>query len=120
MGVAQLDQLRAKHAWETVKKGKSDKNFKRHAKKTPARIVASGLGQAIAFLNAKSDKPDLVTELTDWLLAKRRLSKETVLIQAIINGDANFLRRATDETLAYLAWVNRFAESELRDQGVHE
>jgi len=34
-------------------------------------------------------------------------------MQNIMRGDAVFLRRATDETLAYLQWFNRFAEAEL-------
>ena len=34
------------------------------------------------------------------------------LLEQIVNGDSNFLRRATDETLAYLQWLNRFAEAE--------
>ena len=28
------------------------------------------------------------------------------------SSDSDFLRRATDETIAYLQWLNRFAEAE--------
>ena len=37
---------------------------------------------------------------------------EQLIKEAIIHGDSDFLRRATDEALAYLAWLNRFAEAE--------
>jgi hypothetical protein len=33
------------------------------------------------------------------------------MIAAIIEGDANRLRQMTAETLAYLAWLNRFCEA---------
>ncbi len=33
------------------------------------------------------------------------------LLESIIKGDSEFLRRATDEVIAYLQWLNRFAEA---------
>ena len=63
---ATLDQHRAKHAWEAVQRAKrrdglhqdqDPKKFGGQAKKLPVRIMASGLGQALAFLKAKDYAP---------------------------------------------------------------
>src|SRR5262249_40567465 len=89
------------------------------AKKLPNRILAAGLGQALAFLAAKQQKKPslkkLLDNLTDWVLTKRPLrgEKPKSLMDSIIYGNSDFLRRATEETLAYLQWLNRFAEAEL-------
>lgn len=123
-----LDQRRARHAWEAVKRVKEKagpharqdpKKFGGQAKKLPTRIMASGLGQALAFLKAKDYAPGLLFELADWVLVKRheRQGQPPDLLQEIVNGDSAFLRRATDETLAYLQWLNRFAEAEGLTEG---
>lgn len=112
-----LDQRRANHAWEVVQRAKSKpdaKKFGGQAKKLPTRIMAAGLGQALAFLKAKGYAPELLAELSKWmeqrLPLKQGESKE--LLERIVKGNSEFLRRATDEVMAYLLWLNRFAEAE--------
>jgi CRISPR-associated protein Cmr5 len=128
-----LDQRRARHAWEAVdafakihvreSNGKRDpdkeaKKYATHAKKLPTRILTAGLGQALAFLKAKGYAPDLLMALSDWVLDKR-LNKDSkkprpaddALLHAIVNGNSDELRRWTDESLAYLQWLNRWVES---------
>ncbi|MGB9689979.1 type III-B CRISPR module-associated protein Cmr5 [Thermogutta sp.] len=120
-----LDQRRAEHAWQAVQaaKNKNDKEvfekFHGQAKKLPVRIIASGLGQALAFLKAKKYAPDLLIALGDWVLNKRLnpdsnkpKPDDMALLKAVVEGDAEFLRWATDEVLAYLQWLNRFADAE--------
>jgi CRISPR-associated protein Cmr5 len=108
------DQLRAKHAWETAQRVLDPKNridgkvFGGAAKKLPVRIMASGLGQALAFLHAKGKTPALLDALGDWVL-KDPESKD--LLAAVINGTTDSLRQHTVETLAYLQWLNRFCEA---------
>ena len=120
---ATLDQLRANHAWEAVQRAKAErgphaaqtpKKFGGQGKKLPIRIMASGLGQSLAFLKAKKGAPGLVTELSDWVAMriKPRPGEATDLLERIIKGDSDFLRRSTDEVLAYLQWLTRFAEAE--------
>jgi CRISPR-associated protein Cmr5 len=130
-GTQTLDQKRAKHAWEAVrnlgkpngqerKYGEEAKTYGREAKKLPTRIMAAGLGQALAFLAAKSASEKkhslslLLRDLTKWVIEQRSLGsrRQESLLENILEGDADFLRRATDETLSYLVWLNRFAESE--------
>lgn len=128
-----LDQRRAQHAWQAVEQTRAfnlntKKDFAREAKRLPVRIKTAGLGQSLAFLNAKakSDKDkgedaqgQLLIALGDWLLKERRLASQPngaiaqdSLIQAIINGNADLLRRATEEALLYLQWLTRFSEAE--------
>lgn len=114
-----LDQRRAAHAWAAVERLRVGTNeaddYAREAKKLPVRIIGAGLGQALAFIAAKADKKSglkaLHDDLTSW--ARQRLSELTsheTLLEAVVKENSEFLRRATDEMLAYLGWLNRFTE----------
>lgn len=116
------DQKRAAAAWERIRAveiNESDaKNYARAAKQTSTRILTGGLGQALAFLLAKAagDKKSPLRQLYDdlsaWVLTGRGIrASGDHLLDGIIHGDSIFLRRATDETLAYLGWLTRFAEA---------
>jgi CRISPR-associated protein Cmr5 len=123
------DQQRAKHAMQAVEAiltgpkklaPEKAKKFGGQARKLPTRIVASGLGQALAFLKAKDYAPDLLTALGDWVLGvvkptddvKKLLTKpDEALLKAVILGTSDYLRQATGEALAYLQWLNRFCEA---------
>lgn len=95
------------------------------ARKMPTRIMASGLGQTLAFMQAKSLAEPLRVGLADWLLDKRRFPDSNnpppaadELLKRLIHGDADYLRLATAEALAYLKWVVRFADAAgLTDSG---
>lgn len=134
------DQQRAKHAMQAVEavlqkfpptvQGKKStphekaKKFGGQARKMPTRIVASGLGQALAFLKAKDYAPDLLAALGEWVLSvvkptnevqieltKPGTKRDEELLKAVILGTSDYLRQATDEALAYLQWLNRFCEA---------
>jgi CRISPR-associated protein Cmr5 len=118
-----LDQRRADHAYRRVKLVKrgpkaDQKDFKIQVKKLPARIVTSGLGQALAFLEAKASAPDLRAGLADWIeecgLVGFAPPADRLLLR-VIKGDSDFLRFATAECLAYLQWLVRFTEAEFQD-----
>jgi CRISPR-associated protein Cmr5 len=117
-GPKTLDQQRAEHAWEVVEKvkcksDKEKKQFGTQAKKLPTRIMAAGLGQALAFLLAKEYAPDLQQALSNWLAARRRpkAGEDERLVVRLLREDANFQRYATAECLAYLVWLVRFADA---------
>jgi CRISPR-associated protein Cmr5 len=129
-----LDQRRALHAWDciqsmsgrkngTVEPSAEAKEYGREAKKLPTRILAAGLGQALAFLDAKKTKKPglqkLQEHLTDWVVRNRSLGglRAESLLHNVIKGDSTFLRRATDEALAYLQWLVRFADAEGLTEG---
>lgn len=125
-----LDQRRANHAWKAIQEIKKSfpkdkaKEYGGHAKKLPMRIMVAGLGQALAFILAKAGDPNtrehkaqvkkVHDHLADWVIKNRLLSATTSddLLQSILKGDSDFLRRATDEALVYLTWLNRFVEAE--------
>ncbi len=124
-----LDQRRARHAWRAIQEAKrlpknKAKEYGGDAKKLPTRIMTAGLGQALAFIVAKAGEPSsrdykahiakVHADLSHWVIKDRPMSaaKPDCLLQSIIEGDSDFLRRATDEVLAYLIWLNRFAEAE--------
>ena len=134
-GVAQaqhvtLDQRRARHAWTQIEsvqrefKRKEQDEYAGQAKKMPIRILTSGLGAALAFLLSKArtgtrdEKRHFVQlhlDLTDWVIRQRPLTAAVnpgSLLESVIQGDADFLRLATDEVMAYLQWLNRFAEAQ--------
>lgn len=123
-----LEQRRAGHAWDVIQRakqkqghhqGQDPKKFGGQAKRLPTRIIAAGLGQALAFLKAKRYAPGLLAELTDWIEARIPPLQDEPrdLLERIVKGDSDFLRRATDEVLAYLVWLNRFAEAEELTEG---
>lgn len=119
------DQLRAQAAQKSVADlpVADREDYFGEAKKLPVRIMASGLGQALAFIAAKAKKRSslkgLQADLSTWVLKRIEPAACNVncppdtppLLHCIIHGDSAFVRRATDETLAYLKWLNRFAEA---------
>lgn len=125
-----LDQRRARHAWEAVARmserpGKLQNAYRREAKRLPVRTLTAGLGQALAFLNAKRSEAhdELLRDVADWVLNKREGPKSVferpkagALIEKIVEGNGVFLRIAVDEVLAYTRWLNRFSEAELEDE----
>ena len=118
--LATLDQRRAAHAWDVVdavasRADKEKKEFGTQAKKLPTRIMAAGLGQALAFLEAQKYAPELRDALADWIHRRRPSAsadpEQKRLVVRIIRGAADFLRFATAECLAYLQWLVRFADA---------
>lgn len=125
-----LDQRRARHAWQRIAAVQQDFDRRKQdeyagqAKKMPTRIIASGLGAALAFVLAKAkpgtkdEKPHFMRlhqDLTDWVIHQRPLTaakRKDSLLESVIYGDVDLLRLATDEVLAYLMWLNRFAEAQ--------
>lgn len=89
------DQLRAKHAWEVVERVKGSKDAKLFggaARKLPVRIMASGLGQALAFLAAKGKTPELLKALSDWVLNQPKSG----LPRFAVKADGSALPKAGD------------------------
>lgn len=123
-----LGQLRGDEAWNCVNAvlelGEEERSdYAIEAQKLPIRIKASGLGQALAFLAAKAKKKKkganlLLTHLSNWVLEKRQAGwsgdasdDSLALLHAVITRDSEFLRWATDETMGFLEWLNRFTDA---------
>lgn len=110
-----IEQKRAKSAWEHVGEGPA-KEYVSLTQGAPVHIYTAGLGQTVAFYLTKA-KPGneyetLLTHLAEWVLQNRQgLKNGNALMQDIQNGDTQAYRRLTSETLAYLAWLKRFAKA---------
>jgi CRISPR-associated protein Cmr5 len=113
-----IEQRRAHWAYsfatdDSAVKAKKDE-IGRLAKQLPARIMTAGLGHALAFTKEKGGEI-LVDGLSKWLAKRIPSNGKDDLICRIKDGDAAFLRRATDETLAILIWINRFFEANAKE-----
>jgi CRISPR-associated protein Cmr5 len=128
-----LEQKRALHAWKEVEdliskytNKKDQEEYEGEAKKLPSRIINAGLGQALAFIHAKRNKKKplelLEKHISDWILIERKLlpiisnndTPPKILLEAIVKSNSSeYLRRVTDETMAYMIWINRFLEAQI-------
>ncbi|MCC6367837.1 MAG: type III-B CRISPR module-associated protein Cmr5 [Bryobacterales bacterium] len=117
MALKTLAQQRAQHAWDAVqqslKRPDFEKRFADPAKKMPARIRASGLGQTVAFMRAK-EGGDVLKAVADWCHQRgvAKDSSEDALLIQFKESNAADLRYLTAEALAYLEWLVRFADAE--------
>jgi CRISPR-associated protein Cmr5 len=121
MALKTLAQQRARHAWDVVqqalKRPDFEKRFADPAKKMPARVRASGLGQTIAFMRAK-EGGDVLNAVAGWCHQSglmKESSEDGLLIQ-FKDGTAADLRQLTAEALAYLEWLVRFADAARKDK----
>jgi CRISPR-associated protein Cmr5 len=120
MALQTLAQQRAKHAWDAVQaalhRSDFEKKFADPAKKMPARIRASGLGQTVAFMHAK-EGGDVLEAVAAWCQQGgliNQANEEGLLIQ-FKEGTAADLRQLTAEALAYIEWLVRFADAARKD-----
>ncbi len=109
-----------------------DDKYKSYVSKLPSMILSNGLGQTLAFIYAKRKKDkdkirsgsennpknayDLIyLQLTDYLKSENTIrvrmpSTENDLVRWVINQETYEYRYITEEVLAFLKWLKRFAE----------
>jgi CRISPR-associated protein Cmr5 len=125
-------QKRAEVAWACIAKVKdpnnkiNSKEYRSRAEKLPAMLKINGLGQTLAFLISKDgvDKT-LYDHLSRWLTdeknsplrwvdsANQPLNGEPKLIARVQKTTSLVYRQATEEALAFVGWLKRFAAAEL-------
>ena len=105
------------------------KNFRSYARKIPQMILSNGLGQTLAFVKAKAKDGNayelIYSQLTDYLrsdsTARIQMRGDGELIEWVITLDSEKYRFITEEILAFLSWLKRFAEGmidvEEREEG---
>jgi CRISPR-associated protein Cmr5 len=113
------EQERAKEAWNLVNSVSHTiiDRYAAVAKSAPIMILTNGLGQTLAFFISKSKEGNeyslLYNHLSNWL--NRNIpwsSNEDIgddLIEKITNEDSKIYRMVTEEALAFLSWIKRFA-----------
>jgi CRISPR-associated protein Cmr5 len=113
------EQKRAARAWENVREvvgHEKAKEYSQLSKGAPADIQTFGLGQTLAFWNAKGETHhlNLLNHVSAWVLEQMKVTGSTSLLDWLINrASTDDYRRATTEAIAFLNWVKRFAESEI-------
>lgn len=119
--VRTIEQKRATHAWGKIQSlsNKPDgfkKKYNALVKKVPVLILTNGLGQALAFLKAKSKNDDhhmeLYRHVSEGVDLQLPLNGKD-LLEKLLQDNSTFLRQTTRTALAYLQWLKRFAEAEL-------
>ncbi len=117
-----LEQKRASAAWNRVKdvKGKPhESKYRALVKGAMAEIQTNGLGQALAFWAAKKEEHHkaLASHVSEWVKSELKITdpKKNLLEWVTQDARTDQYRRATSEAMAFLAWLKRFAEAELKD-----
>lgn len=113
------DQQRAQSAWQNVRQVPEEKGkeYGSLARGLAAMIQTNGLGQTLAFLQAKAegktDKPHamLFRHLSGWVGKQMTGQDRADLLEWLIQQNSDVYRRATAEALAYALWLRRFAEA---------
>lgn len=115
---ATLDQQRAKHALTQVNAFKGD--VTNVTDSLPAMVMGSGLGPALAFLNAKGkgEHLEVYRSVQSWLSMCKVVpwTQQTAqdLIERLANENSFVYRAATREALAYLGWLKRLAKAKAK------
>lgn len=124
---AMTQQQRAKWAWDAVAEvSANDEVYLREARKLPARLLTSGMGQTMAYLHAKSHDEEgkssnngiglLYNQLGERLrtlpLVQRRLkpAPKSTAMELIVRLEPSDYRTLSRELLASAEWIKRFAE----------
>jgi len=94
-------------------------NYRSYSRRIPTMILTNGLGQTLAFMKAKSEKGNaysfLYQQITNYLKSGKA-SRITMppdkneLIEWVISCDSKEYKFITQELLAFLNWLRRFAE----------
>lgn len=115
-----LERERAARAWDNITsvKGQSyEKEYGSLARKLSTMIQVNGLAQTLAFLKAKgkSHHNEAYNHISAWICDRFKWQDSDLLKRTISNTmDSQQYRLTTAECLAFLQWLKRFAEAELK------
>jgi CRISPR-associated protein Cmr5 len=101
------------------------KNYRSYVKKIPTMILSNGLGQTLAFIKSKSEKGNayklIYEQLTEYIrnpyttrIQMPEDKKE--LVEWVISCGSEKYRYITQEILAFLNWLKRFAEGLIEEE----
>lgn len=116
-GLRNLEQLRAKHAYEWRDKiGTGKEGGRAVAKKVPAMIISNGFLGALAFAIEDNGGPLTVFKaIIDYLHDAKvdcgiAATEPETFMKALCAANADTLRTITSEAMAYLNYLRRFAK----------
>ncbi|ALV63532.1 CRISPR-associated RAMP Cmr5 [Thermococcus sp. 2319x1] len=143
MNLRTLEQERAKFAYEKVREVMNadenvQKKYSSYVKSAPALIMTSGLGQTLAFYLSKLEKKGeadcesiipikeekaekiayayLYKHICEWLAERRKLTDNRDPLKFYLEADALEAITLTQETLALLNWLKKFADAMLEKE----
>ncbi|WP_042688018.1 type III-B CRISPR module-associated protein Cmr5 [Methermicoccus shengliensis] len=122
-----LEQIRAEFAYKKINevKGKPfESEYARYVKNASAMILINGLGNTLAFYLSKSKKKDdeseeenaystLYKHINEWLNERCFCSGDA--IEWIIETDSTKVFQVTQDVLALLNWMKKFAKATLKE-----
>jgi CRISPR-associated protein Cmr5 len=126
--IDKLEKGRAEFAYKCVleakeKLGADSKKYKSYAKKIPSMILSNGLGQTLAFIKSKREKAYefLYSQLTGYMKSENTVripmpKEEEDLTRWVISCNSSKYRYISQEILAFLGWLKRFAEGMIEEE----
>lgn len=113
-----IEQKRAERAWRDVKSvQEKQKEYLALTQSAPADIQVNGLAQTLAFWKAKGEPHHqvLYDHVSKWVMKQLGHSDQDLLAWiADSNTGSDQYRQAMVEAMAFLVWIKRFAEAELK------
>ncbi len=112
-----LEQQRAAAAWDAIKSvpTNSKKDYVTVARDAPTCIQTNGLGQALAFWRAKKHW-DIYKHVSGWVIKQLKIPNQDLMEWIIKDASSQEYRHATNEAIAYLVWLKRFAQAQEEDK----
>lgn len=131
-----IENGRAKYAFETVNgfveanlnNDKIIKEYRSYVKKLPAMIQVNGLGQTLAFCYAKGGQyRTIYNQIGVWtaqkqpdILNRYSENRNVEFVKIVVSMNSNDYRIISNEVLALLDWMRRFADGMIRDLAPNE
>lgn len=131
MGRVAIENGRAAFAFECVqnhvqeqKDEKKRKEYRAYVKKLPTMIQVNGLGQTLAFCYSKKDEYQVIyDQLEAWagqqqaeIIDKYKREGRKEFVEIVASMDSSDYRLISNEVLALLNWMRRFAEGMIRER----
>ena len=111
-----IESGRAEFALDAVKSIKAKgndstkKEYKSYARSFPSLVLTNGLAATVAFAIDKGGTYSLINgNISEWLKKKEYFTGSTNLEEYICSLDSDNYRIVTNEVLALLEWIKRFA-----------
>jgi len=127
--IDKLEKGRAEFAYRCVSEAvnsfdrETAKKYRSYVRRTPSMILSNGLGATLAFINSKKEKSwkKLYDQIKDYLCSKHTirivpLDKSKDLVEQVISCNSQRYRYLTEETLAFLNWLKKFAEGMIPEE----
>lgn len=109
------DQVRAERASSLVASLKPEQleEYGAEVRGLPVLVVQNGLGSTLAHLKSKGGaaKTSVYEHVSNWVSETIYGEPKGDLLSLVVAHQASRLMRAQDETLAFCAWLRRFAEA---------